>query len=475
MLTRRNIFELGGQAAASLALYSFGRTGLAADAIEPRYFLHVFIKGGADATYLFDARSTAFTDAGKIANFRADKTVHLWEDNQGGKTWVSSLAQVLAPFRDRMSILNGVHMARGFDGHPQNTAVAVTGSPTGGNLFVADFPRSADLPLSFLSQGYLEGAETASLEKGVALSSQVARKLAERFRTAQPFDRESPALRFIAERASALGEAGSGAFAAGSRQFAAALAGAGGIIDRQKAIDLCGEDSDLPCDPAHRIVGDDESAMSDGLKVVSEYFIRKMAKSAVLSVSYEVDTHDNAQARAQDGVYTKVVDDLKNIMSFLDQTYDALTGRTFGDVTTVLVTSEFSRTMRQEEKALEATGTDHNPLTNTVLLLGCGVRKGLILGATDLDALDERGQFSGVSGAHLAMDQSLLKPMGKPFDISTLSVKPTSPLTYEDGDYLSMLNIINTLYRSFDAPDTAMKRFSRSGPVAAVLEGLLQQ
>ena len=53
---------------------------------------------------------------------------------------------------------------------------------------------------------------------------------------------------------------------------------------------------------------------------------------------------------------------------FKNTSYDA--NRSLLDVTTLCFTSEFTRTMRQNNRAMHDTGTDHNPLTNTVLLAG---------------------------------------------------------------------------------------------------------
>lgn len=472
MLTRRAFLERSGKAAVTLALLK-PATLLAGG--DRRFFLHVFVKGGADATYLFDARDESFTRHGHLQNYRTDRAVHLWEDGKGGRTWVSSLAQSLAPERQRFTLLNGVHMARGFDGHPQNVALMITGNASGGPLFVTDFPRPADVPLSFLAQGRFEGHETPSMESGVGLKPNVARKLAERFRGVREPGAGDQSFEFVEGRANAIADMGGGALATGGAQLSVGLGGAGAIIAKQKAVRLCAAGGTTPCDPRWLVESTETSAMSDGLKAAGEYFAQGLAQSALLSVSYEIDTHDKEQAKAQEKAYAKVVDDLRAVLRFLDQPYDEARGLSFGDVTTVLVSSEFSRTMRQEGQAVDETGTDHNPFTNTVLLAGHGVTKGLILGATDFDTLDAQGALGAVSGAHQLIDPEKLRPVGKPFDHAALKVTDELPAAYDDGKYLTFLNVINTLYESFGVDASKHKAYTRTGPKAAVLAGLLRR
>jgi hypothetical protein len=52
-----------------------------------------------------------------------------------------------------------------------------------------------------------------------------------------------------------------------------------------------------------------------------------------------------------------------------DQTHN------YHDVTTVLVSSEFSRTLRQRDRPIDATGTDHNPYCNSLLVAGKEIRE----------------------------------------------------------------------------------------------------
>lgn len=473
MLSRRKFFEKSGQTAATLTLFNSVVPKATALTEDPHFFLQVFIKGGLDASYLFDTRDVLFTGKGKIQNYRSDKSIYNWQDSRGGNTWVSSLAKPLEAYKNDFSILNGVHMARGFDGHPQNIAMMVTGSATGGKLFVTDFPKPASTPLHFVAQGRFEGFETPSMEMGVSLRPDVARRLAERFKGVAPVSDQSRIWNFIKSRSAAAGTGGSGSFSRGAGQLFSGMTGSSDIIAKQHQIQLCKEDPNVPCDPQYRIENTDTSVMSDSLKTAFEYFTKGLAGSALVSVRYELDTHDKGQAQAQDVEVKKVADDLKLLLDFLKKPYDSSRGISFGDVTTVIVSSEFSRTMRQIDQTIEETGTDHNPFTNTVMVAGKGFKKGLVVGATDLDALDAAGEFSGVSVAHKNLDRNLILPMGKPFTHETMLVRADLPLVYDDHDYLSWLNVINTIYSMFGVAVEHHKSFTRTGPRAKLLPGLL--
>jgi hypothetical protein len=116
-------------------------------------------------------------------------------------------------------------------------------------------------------------------------------------------------------------------------------------------------------------------------------------------------------------------------------------------VTTVLVASEFSRTLRQEGPALEDSGTDHNPLSNSVLLGGKGITPGLILGQSDFQTSSE-----ALSPAHLALDPTKIKCMGRPFDCQTGATLNIEALEFESNLYLTMHSVVNTVFSVFSVP-----------------------
>ena len=142
--------------------------------------------------------------------------------------------------------------------------------------------------------------------------------------------------------------------------------------------------------------------------------------------------------------------------------------RSMLDVTTVMVASEFGRTMRAPEMPIQATGTNHNQFANTILLGGKGIRTGLVIGATDL--VDEKDT---PSRAHFAMDPALEKVMGRPIDFTTLRVRPVRPDAFDIEDCLTIGSVVNTLYAAFCVPKSRYRSNGRNLPSAPVLDGLL--
>ena len=67
---------------------------------EPHFYLHVFLKGGADSTYLFDSRAQSMRAAEKFHSYRESDAVQ-WTGVNGGKALVSDIAKALAPHKDQ--------------------------------------------------------------------------------------------------------------------------------------------------------------------------------------------------------------------------------------------------------------------------------------------------------------------------------------------------------------------------------------
>jgi len=84
--------------------------------------------------------------------------------------------------------------------------------------------------------------------------------------------------------------------------------------------------------------------------------------------------------------------------------------RSMLDVTTVMVTSEFGRTMKQIYTDFDNCGTDHNPLPNTILVRDKGIKGGMAVGYSEVDEVGVK-----LSGAHklTRLIWQDLKPMNK--------------------------------------------------------------
>jgi hypothetical protein len=143
------------------------------------------------------------------------------------------------------------------------------------------------------------------------------------------------------------------------------------------------------------------------------------------------------------------------------------THRSLFDVTTVMIASEFGRTLRAPERAVDDTGTNHNPHCNSILIGGKGIRPGLVIGASDFRDAGEK-----LSRAHLALDPALEKTMGRPFDFATMRPRDDLPDAFEITDYLTIGSVINTLYSVFKVPKSHYRTMVSGAAAAPVLYGL---
>src|SRR6188472_231288 len=111
-------FSLGAMGSVLLPLHP---AAVFADepAADPRFFMMILFPNGMDPTYLFDARPLEMTQAGKIQNYIGAEP-EPWLTDGAEPQLSTRLTAPLRPFKDRFSILNGVLMAQGFEGHDQN-------------------------------------------------------------------------------------------------------------------------------------------------------------------------------------------------------------------------------------------------------------------------------------------------------------------------------------------------------------------
>ena len=130
-LSRREFIRLGTLGAGSILLPGVDIVEAAEPEQEPHFFLLIVLDGGADPSYMFDARPLSMTAAGKIQNYLGEEP-SVWTDRNGQSTLATRLVAPLGKFRDRFSILNGVYMTPSFDGHLQNMNFLFSGNPFGG-------------------------------------------------------------------------------------------------------------------------------------------------------------------------------------------------------------------------------------------------------------------------------------------------------------------------------------------------------
>lgn len=453
--TRRQIVKTAGLtlSAGLCPKIVLGNSPAAADE-DPHYFLEVIFRPGWDPTYICDARPLAMTAAGKIQNYLGQEPTLLTGRN-GGQALVTSLFEPLRPHFDagRFSIVNGVQMASTFDGHEQNLNFLFSGNPFGGQSFVPFLANTGRvLPVDFLQVGLLFGTVLDNVGNGISIFPFSAKNLSAAAQAAGPVDLGSSALRYLESRLMANG-AGAGRFSTGAQQMQAGMAKTPELAAKIRAVDL----TDMP---------DNDESLASILELSAQYLMRGITRNIVIEVNgYNLDTHDMASAQAQPEVYPGLVADIAKVLDFLQATPagDA-SGRSLLDLTTVVITSEFSRTMRQQGTSIEATGTDHNPLTNTVLLAGKGVRGSQIIGASDQESVD-----APISGAHRTLDTQLLKLMGKPFDFAMSMPSGVLPEVYVADDYLSYASIANSLMKLYGVSDDKLWSLTRNGPPAKLL------
>jgi hypothetical protein len=438
-----------------------GRRALAQDgqngAEEPHFFLQIVTPDGLDCSYLFDARPLAMTAAGKQSNYLAEEPT-AWEGRNGQTAWATRLVEPLRPFRERFTVLNGVVMAATFDGHDQNMNYLFTGSPFGGESFIPHLnePSASHeaAPLDYVQTGFLfpdvtNGGASMPLFPGAAYS------LVNRMRAATPVDPASPLERFITSRMTA-NAGGPGRFSKAAGLMAAAEAKAPALGERLRSLQVNAPSND---------------ALADDLQTVTQLFKADITRGAVITIrpvgGNLVDTHTPEQAAQSATLIGSVATQVAAVFDALQRTpYDD--HRSMLDMTTVVCASEFTRTMRQRDLAIDATGTDHNSLSNMVLIGGKGIKGGLVVGESDSRTADEE-----ISPAHRAFDPDHLKVMGRPFDAATLQASRALPEVYHAGDYLSFAMVANTVYQLFGVDRRHYWVTERGGDVARVMPGLL--
>jgi uncharacterized protein (DUF1501 family) len=454
MLSRRHALRLTLAGSASLVIPAGGFAGARRIDQDPHFFLLIVLNGGADPTYTFDARPLEMTTAGKLQNYLG-KAPDVYMGSNGGRTLVTPLVKPLMRFADRFSVLNGVMMAPSFDGHLQNMNLLFTGDPFGGGSFVPHLnqPRHGhdSLALDAVVPADEPPASLTNTSNIIPLQAGAAGGLAAHLRAVPPPTAQSPAARFIRNRILA-NAAGPGRLSEGARVMLSAL-DAAPAIHRQLA-QLGQRDDSL-------------TAEQQCLELILEVFRLSISRSAIYMPPEYFDVHSAAQARSQPQLFEAAIGRVATLLRGLSETaFDAK--RSMLDVTTVMVASEFGRTMRSPEKPIDGTGTNHNSLTNTLLLGGKGIRGGLLVGETDFASADE-----AISTAHQLNDPRMEKMMARPFDFRTMRARSDLPEDFSLADYLTVGSVINTLYSLFDAPKENYRTIGRDLSTAPVLDALI--
>jgi hypothetical protein len=432
---------------------------------EPHFYLQLYYSNGFDSSYLFDGRPLSFTKAGKIQNYvGADPTP--WVGRNGQSCLASSLVAPLSSYKDDFSVINGIFNPSRDDGHDQNRNVIFTGNSFGGDSF---FPYLNDLAaprssLDFLVCGSLR-VPFSNGNSSIALTSSGLGFFAGVVRNSKGSSPQDPSIEFLNSRLQ-FGSKGSGKFSEGVRNMLSGLGESFSVGTKFKGIELG--------------INEGDSRILKELKAAHKLFVSGITNCAVITDEsnrnqlIDLDTHDAESAANQPQSYGAVVAEIAEAFQFLKNTvFDEAKGLSLLDVTTVMISSEFGRTNCQVGNPIDKTGTDHNPLSNMILLGGKGIKGGQVIGATDLDSLDNSGNYQNLSKPHLEFDPELIKRMGKPFNFE--SMQPyEAPEVFHADHYLTMGSVVNTILKLYGCDESKYWSNTRNGSKAKILAGLLK-
>jgi hypothetical protein len=439
-------------AAAGYPGLSFASTGLNQE--DPHFFLAVTYFGGWDHSYLFDARPLDMTRAGLIQNY-SNAAAKVWAPGDSESCLANPLTDPLKQHFSDICIVKGVMMATTFDGHGQNENYIYTGNAFGGDSFIPVINQKGKVATKNIPMdGVLSGGSTITLTNGermVELSPYDLKTVVEELKR-KPINPQSPEYQFFLSRYEQIA-GGQGGFSAG----AAKLFSAG-----EKAIELSQRLAKI--DPGFSEIENETKAF---VAMLSQLFANQVSFSAQFNSYSTFDTHSAFGAKEQPATFAYTVGEIKTLLEFLKSTpFD--NQRSLLDVTTVMITSEFSRTMRIDGFPIDDTGTNHNTFNNTVLFAGKGIRGGQVIGGTDYQTAVEQ-----LSAAHLQIDPIKEKIFGRPFDYSLQRATNDKPSEFKLEHYLNFKNLVNTMYSLFEVPQENWWTLERQGPVAPIVSRLL--
>lgn len=446
----------------------------AAEANEPHFFLNVVISGGLDASMMFDARPLKMTDQGKIQNYYykndssgaevlKDPAPIALTGSNGTSTLVQPVMEPLMKYQSDFSIVNGVCMLlNGFEGHGNNMYYLFTNGGSGGQeSFVPKIGQQSRAPLESVHIGGFEGdgnGTPANFSGSIQLRPGQGGNLANTLKSGAQMDLDSSLMKHIRGRLSYNAQ-GNGLFSLGAKKMLTGIERVPALSESLKNVQTSGGTNEF----------------RQQLDVALAYI--KGGVSSAYTIMYDrdptLDTHSASAAQTQLTLFREVVENIDFMFETLKNTpYDEDKGLSFLDVTTVMVTTEFSRTMIQSGREPGNTGTDHNPLTNTAIIAGKGIKGGQVIGASDLSDTDADGNFVDKSAAHDIKDSQAKKIMGKPFDFATEKPRTDLPTEFKETDYLTFASVANTLMSLSGVPE--QDHFRVKGNQAPILKTLLK-
>jgi hypothetical protein len=463
-----------------------------ADDETPHFLLCIQIQMGVDNSYLFDARVPKLTDKNLKQNYllrndanpSSTKPDLFTPDLLQTRTITTDLTGSTAlrsPFVDELwnshkdvfSVVNGVYMLRGDIGHNGNEAFLWGNSGSGGvDIFpptVGKLLGNTPLEATILREENQIFPEPTNLSGSAVLQAATLTGVAAAFRDGPKIDPSSPLWNYVLARSDA-NAAGDGLFATGSAQLGHGLRNAKATGEALAAV---------PPTPVPPAPPNAPSLVPLPFSVQQQlaFFSRGLTRvGMIVQTRFDVDLHSNTESQKHlVDTFTNIGQELRDVFALLKSTMFVGPDGTavpFIERTTVLIASEFGRTTKSQNSTapVGATGSDHNPFSNSVLIGGRGIVPGLVVGGSDLTDCDDNGKYTNVSGAHNQKNQPLDQAMGLPFDFKAQRVRTDLPDSFSDSDYICMPSVTNTLLDVFGVPDAQRLRLgSTNAPLLSVL------
>ncbi len=471
-VNRRHAIQLGmGTTVGFTTLALGGGKLLAADA-EPHFFLNVCIAGGVDPTYWFDARPLDMTDKGIVSNYlyknaEAEANAEAGKrfdflGKDGAKSLRTTIVEPLMKYAADLTIINGILMnGNGVAGHGQNMYTLYSGKTVEGyDSWVPMLGAMKTNPIESVHVGGWKGDGNKAPKNfggSVQLDGFKSMKLFKDIKENAEFDPNDPVSQYLLKRFATRG-AGTDSFSVGCKAILDGLNTSPKLNASLNEAANAGNNTQAA------------GALMTALQMVHRLFAGNVTSAVTIMMdrdmgsSFDIDAHDPSIAKNLPKNYGLVVADLAAMIEYL-KTNEYKNGKSLLDVTTVMISSEFGRPYRQLEKPIWNTGTDHNQLINSMILLGKAIKPGLVIGASDMETVDEAAPDK-VSGAHKASEKggiysgedNLIMPMGKPFDFETGQARTDKPGEFKITDYLTIQSVTNTMLRLFGYGDDKMFR-----------------
>lgn len=420
---------------------------------DPHFFLQILIPGGLDFSYLLDARSMDLTSAGLRINPLGVAPEDISFAN-GARTLATKLYDPLLKFKNEFSVIQGIHMSPSFDGHEQNMNLFMTGNPFGGDCFIPHLNLNKT-PLDAIINSKIP-ATIHNDSQVIPLSGKAIYDLKKTLLGTNPLTSNSFLFRALRRnyRSNEFKDIG---------RFDQAVQLLDHSLSEQE--NIYNQFSRIP--EASSEISEIKNFLRPSLKLLQEGSTNSLAIIISNPDSLIVDSHSYNDTQNIHKLMSAVVSRLVDIFSTLKET-PFNDSKSFMDVTTFIIGTEFGRTNKQLATDISKSGTDHNAFNNLCLIGGKGIRKNILLGASDLHSSQEI-----LSAAHTTFDPHKLKIFGKPFDFTAQKTLDILPATYNPSSYITSSSVINTLYKSFGVHEKYFWKNGRDLKYAETLDSIL--